>query len=306
MLKTANRRSDDPMLLLGRLDGRLHHSTCADIFLARSRLHGATALASLASVPIAVRDLQDWIAGRSPPPRASEGLNDPISVAALFHIALTADEDASDPLGRATLNVLRTILDDRADAETYGRDDLAHFGPLWRKVKAAADAPFPSRDLEGIATRVFELVELTQQAANSDSDVVVIDGRSWDFPPRTRDRNWLIATAVPRMFHRAGFTTRILPSLVLLPKFLPPSTAALAQTFENELAKITPAALRELDAIERASAKLVDKASVTKRSKAPLLSRLQLAYPGLQVKAITRLLGITPQGARKLLTTLER
>ena len=38
---------DDSLLLLGRLDGRLHGSTCADIFLARSRLEGAAALAGV-------------------------------------------------------------------------------------------------------------------------------------------------------------------------------------------------------------------------------------------------------------------
>ena len=65
MQEIVDRRANDPMLLLGRLDGRLHHSTSADIFLARSRLHGAAALAGLAGVPIAVGDLQDWIAGRS-------------------------------------------------------------------------------------------------------------------------------------------------------------------------------------------------------------------------------------------------
>lgn len=117
MTRTDNLRADDSLLLLGRLDGRLHGSPCADIFLARSRLEGATVLAGLAGVPIAVRDLQDWIAGRTPPPRASEGLNDPISVAAVFHLALSRDEDLKDSLGRATLNVLRTVLDDRTEAK---------------------------------------------------------------------------------------------------------------------------------------------------------------------------------------------
>ena len=62
------------MLLLGRLDGRLQNSPWADIWLARARLQGAAQLAGLAGVPIDVRHLQDWISGRTPPPRASEGL----------------------------------------------------------------------------------------------------------------------------------------------------------------------------------------------------------------------------------------
>lgn len=72
------------MLLLGRLDGRLRHSPWADIWLGRARLHGAAQLASLAGVPIDVAHLQAWIAGRTAPPRAAEGLNDPVSVAAVL------------------------------------------------------------------------------------------------------------------------------------------------------------------------------------------------------------------------------
>ena len=226
MTRTDNLRADDSLLLLGRLDGRLHGSPCADIFLARSRLEGATVLAGLAGVPIAVRDLQDWIAGRTPPPRASEGLNDPISVAAVFHLALSRDEDLKDSLGRATLNVLRTVLDDRTEAKVYAAEDLAHFGPMWRQLRTVADAPFPSGDLLSVANRIFQLFALTEPAAPGSWDVVSVDGRALELPPRGRDRNWLIAAAVPRMLCRAGFTTRVIPSFILMSKFLPPSPAA--------------------------------------------------------------------------------
>jgi hypothetical protein len=305
MTRTIDLRTDDPFLLLGRLDGRLHSSACADIFLARSRLEGAATLAGLAGVPIAVRDLQDWIAGRSPPPRASEGLNDPISVAAIFHLALTRDEDANDPIGRATLNTLRSVLDDRAEASTYARDDLAHFGPLWRELRVAADAPFPTANLLSIAERTFALASLTAGTAAASADVVSFDGRSLELPPRQRDRIWLIGVAMPRMLYRAGFTLRVVPSLVLLPKFLPPTPAALAATLAEALGRAAQAGLRELDAIERAAARIATDRAFTRRSKAPLLARLQLSYPGLQPAAVARLLNVTPQGARKLLASID-
>jgi len=305
MTRTIDLRTDDPLLLLGRLDGRLHSSACADIFLARSRLEGAATLAGLAGVPIAVRDLQEWITGRSPPPRASEGLNDPLSVAAIFHLALTRDEDAKDPIGRATLNTLRSVLDDRAEAAAYARDDLAHFGPLWRQIRAAADAPFPSANLLSIAERTFALASLTAQTAAASADVVSFDGRSLELPPRQRDRIWLIGVAMPRMLCRAGFTSRVVPSLILLPKFLPPSPAALAGTLAEALGRAAQAGLRELDAIERAAARIATDRAFTRRSKAPLLARLQLSYPGLQPAAVARLLNVTPQGARKLLASID-
>jgi len=302
MTRATHVRADDGMLLLGRLDGRLHGSACTDIFLARARLAGAATLAGLAGVPIAVRDLEGWIAGRTPPPRASEGLNDPISVAAIFHLALSRDEDMKDPVGQATLNVLRTILDDRAEADIYGGGDLAHFGPLWRHVKTAADAPFPTADLQAVAERIFGLAALSETAPAGSADVVCLDGRVMALPSRSRDRNWLLAAAIPRMLHRAGFTTRVIPSLVLLPKFLPPSATALATIMADALESTARAGLRELEAIERASSRLRDGLRVTQRSKAPLLARLQLAYPGLNPAAVARLLKVTPQGARKLLT----
>ena len=286
MTRTDSLRADDSLLLLGRLDGRLHQSPFTDIFLARSRLEGAAILASLAGVPIAVRDLQDWIAGRTPPPRASEGLNDPIA--------------------QATLNGLRSVLDDRAEATAYAGDDLAHFGPLWRRVRIAADEPFPSASLLGVAERVFSLAALSESVATASVDVVSLDGRALQLPSRQRDRNWLIGVAMPRLLYRAGFTSRVIPSLILLPKFLPPSPALLAQTLAEGLGRVAKAALRDLDVIERAATRLLAVRGVTRRSKAPILARLQLAYPGLQPAAVARLLKVTPQGARKLLASLAR
>src|SRR3546814_5147456 len=73
---------DHALLVLGRLDGRLCNSPAADIWLARARLKGASMLSGFAGVPVSVAELQNWICGRTPPPRHSEGLNDPLSVAA--------------------------------------------------------------------------------------------------------------------------------------------------------------------------------------------------------------------------------
>lgn len=295
----------ETMLLLGRLDGRLQHSACADIWLARSRLEGAATLAGLAGVPIHVSELQAWIAGRSLPPRAIEGLNDPISVAAVFHLAICSHEDSRDPLMCATLNVLRSVLDDRQEAETYGRDDMAHFGPMWRKVREAADRPYASPDLGAVAERVLELVSLTETDHAEASKVVTFDGRTLELPRHIRNRNWVIATTVPRMLHRSGLTMRVLPSLIILPKLLPPTIDELADTMVVLLRKAVDAGLRTLSTTERSAAAL-KASSATKRSKAPLLSRLLLAYPGLAPAAVARLLGVTPQGARKLLAAVQR
>lgn len=107
---------------------------------------------------------------------------------------------------------------------------------------------------------------------------------------------------MPLKLQRAGITLRVIPSLILLPKFLPPTPEALVVLLKAALRKAVDAGLRDLDRIEQEGRNL-DTMSVTNRSEAPPLARLQIAYPGLQFKAIARLLGITPQGARKLLAT---
>lgn len=121
---SSNALCEQAMLLLGRLDGRLQNSPWADIWLARARLQGAARLAGLAGVPIDVRHLQDWICGRTPPPRASEGLNDPVSVAAVFHLAIEAGVANAGPLARATLNVLRTVLVSAARISVFDAVEL--------------------------------------------------------------------------------------------------------------------------------------------------------------------------------------
>lgn len=289
------------MLRLGRLDGRLASHPLADIFLAKARLEGAAALAGLAGVPIDVRHLQDWIAGRTPPPRSSEGLNDPVSVAAIFHLAISRDEDSRDPVLRATLNVLRTVLDDRGEAAMWAGDDLAYFDPLWRRVREEADRPFAGGGIAAIARRVIDMADAMRDEGREGTEIVAVDGRTLTIPGRSRDRSWLFAAAVPHMLQRAGITTRVIPSLVLLPKFLPSSAEALADMMYAALGKAVEADLRALDRIERLAAGKLEAMSVTRRSRAPLLARLELAYPGLQPKAVAKLLGVTPQGARKLL-----
>lgn len=295
--------SELAMLLLGRLDGLLQNSPWADIWLARARLQGAAQLAGLAGVPIDVRHLQDWICGRTSPPRASEGLNDPVSVAAVFHLAIEASVGDNGPLARATLNVLRTVLDDRSEAEVWAGSDLAYFGPAWRQARIEAQAPYPSPSLPSVADRITAMLKTVVVAEQSAVDVTAIDGRTLTLEPRSRDRAWLVASHVPAMLHHAGLTLGILPSLILLPKFPPHGAGELTDVITRSLLVACQSSLRDLDWIERQGSKALA-VSATRRSRAPLLARLALAYPGLRPSAVARLLDVTPQGARKLVAKL--
>lgn len=297
--------ADHALLLLGRLDGRLLGSPATDIWLARMRLQGAATLAGLAGVPIGVRELQDWICGRTPPPRHSEGLNDPLSVAALFHFALSAADGHGrghdDPVARATLNISRQLLDDRKEADLWAADDLVRFGPAWRAAQALMEAPYPQPTLLALAERMIMARSNLEAPETEGPLLTTADGRQLRIAGRRFDMGWVLACHVPVALERAGLALRCLPSMVDLPRFLSDDPAPLAADLAAMIARQAERGLKELDRLEMAIARLPALLPVTRRSKAPLLMRLELAYPGLGKVAVARLLSISHQGATKLL-----
>ncbi|WP_313804516.1 hypothetical protein [Sphingobium sp.] len=297
--------ADHALLLLGRLDGRLCNSPATDIWLARARLKGAATLASFAGVPISVADLQNWICGRTPPPRHSEGLNDPLSIAALFHFALSATHGA-DPIARATLNISRTLLDDRKEAGLWAPEDLVRFGPAWRTAQMLLEAPYPAATVQAIAQRLIDARTSLDTPVSAAQLVTSADGRQWRIEPRRFDMGWVLACHLPGALMAAGLSLRHLPSLVDLPRFLPDDPSLLADRIVTMIARQAGQGLIELDRLEATLARLPEELRVTRRSKAPLLARLALAYPGLSKMAVARLLGISHQGATKLVAQMER
>lgn len=297
--------TEHALLLLGRLDGRLCNSPAADIWLARARLKGAAALASFASVPIGVTDLQNWICGRTPPPRHSEGLNDPLSIAALFHFALSAT-DGDDPIVRATLNISRTLLDDRKEADLWAAEDLVRFGPAWRMAQMLLEAPYPTASFHAIAQRLIDARASLDTPVTEGQLVTTVDGRQWRIEPRRFDMGWILACHLPGAFTATGLSLRRLPSLVALPRFLPDNADLLTGQIAAMVARQAGQGLTELDRLEAKLAHLPAELTVTRRSKAPLLMRLELAYPGLSKTAVARLLGISHQGATKLVAQVEK
>ena len=130
--------------------------------------------------------------------------------------------------------------------------------------------------------------------------MLTADGRRLDIDPRSFDTIWILGTLLPRAYVAAGLTLRPLPCLAGLPRFLPEDPLALADALRTRTLDAARLGLAELDRLERALLRIPADLKVTKRSKAPLLARLQVAYPDLRVPAIARLLGISPQGAVKV------
>ncbi len=296
--------AEQAFLLLGRLDGRLVNSPATDIWLARARLKGAAALASVASVPITVKELQDWICGRTLPPRHSEGLNDPLSIAALLHFALSASDSQRDPIARATLNISRQLLDDRNEAEIWAPGDLVRFGPAWRTVQTLVEAPYPASDIKVVAERLIAAREGLAAPVSGGQLLTTADGRKLQIDPRQPDLAWVVTAHVPAALEASGLTLRRLPSFVDLPRFPAMEVPILAGQLVGMIHRQALQGLAELDRLEGRLKKLPEELPVTKRSKAPLLMRLELAYPGLSKTAVARLLGISHQGATKLVMQL--
>ena len=262
-------------------------------------------MASFAGVPVGVADLQNWICGRTPPPRHSEGLNDPLSIAALFHFALSAT-DGDDPIVRATLNISRTLLDDRKEADLWAAEDLVRFGPAWRMAQMLLEAPYPAASFHAVAQRLIDARASLDTPVTEGPLVTTVDGRQWRIEPRRFDMGWILACHLPGAFAATGLSLRRLPSLVALPRFLPDDADLLAEQIMAMVARQAGQGLTELDRLEAKLARLPMDLAVTRRSKAPLLMRLELAYPGLSKMAVARLLGISHQGATKLIAQVEK
>lgn len=292
--------SPAPLLLLGRLDGRLYGSPARDIWLARSRIAAAAQIAGLAGVPVDPDDVLSWITGQTLPPRHTEGLNDPLSVASIMHFMLLAQDKRHDVVAKATLNTLRLLLDDRSEAELWGGDDLLRFGPAFREAAKRLSAPYRAPTLKAVAERLQEVHAQLEVAPVSGRSVSTIDGRTLTVDPRSFGTIWLLACHLPRALHAASITLQIIPSLVGLPKFIAGPASDLATLLEEMLGRAAAIGFADLERYEAIAIDLPKELGVTRRSKLPVLIRLQAAYPGLRVPAIARLLDISPQGAAKL------
>jgi hypothetical protein len=288
------------LLLLGRLDGRLQNSPARQFWLARARVSGAATIAGIAGVPVDVDDILNWICGRTPPPRHREGLNDPLSIAALFHLSLIAQEPTTDQLAHSTLAILRTVLDDRDACETWGRDDLVRFGAAYRQAQVALRGPYPAPTLLAVAKRVQEAHSALEIAPADGRTVSSIDGRQLTVEPVSFGTVWLLACHLPQAIVSAGLATHFIPTLVGLPRYLTGTVAEIASAIERAIGRAAHEGLAELDRLEHRLSILPEGLNLTRRSRLPELLRLELAYPGLRVPAIARLLGISLQGAAKL------
>jgi hypothetical protein len=297
---------DTAFLALGRLDGRLTHSPAAQPWLIKARLEGAAIAACNAGVPVAACDLEAWISGRRNPPRAAEGLNDPMSVAAVVYYYFTTLEQSRATNDMAVARLLRQILDHESEAHTWAGTDLVHYGPLWRALSKLVDAPGLEPTISSVAGRMHEMARVAIKAeGRRQIAATAYDGRQFVIA-QDDSRAWLVSLMVPRLLWRAGITNNVIPSLVPAMRFLDGGVADFAAMLQQCIREKVYDGNKALAAMERKIAGFDQLYRRTARSRLRLAAELGLALPSLSRQKLAIAVNFTPAGAGYILRQLGR
>ena len=107
---------EDPLFALRRLDGRLTRSPAHTPLSIRARFEGAALAACIAGVQTNANAIKAWVVGAGAPPRTSEGLNDPPSVAAIIRFFFASLELGTGNRFLQVCRLLRSLFDAEAEA----------------------------------------------------------------------------------------------------------------------------------------------------------------------------------------------
>ncbi len=284
-------------LALGRLDGRLTHSPAAQPWLIKARLNGAAIAACNAGIPVTTTDLEAWMSGARNPPRAGEGLNDPMSVAAVVYYYFTTLEQSCGANDTAVARLLRSILDHEREAELWAGTDLIHYGPLWRALSNLADAPGLEPTISSVAARMHDMARVAIKAeGRRQIAATAFDGRQFVIAHDDR-RAWLVSVMVPRLLRRAGVTTNLIPSLVPTLRFLDHGAQGFAAKLHECIAQSVASGNKALTAMERKIAGFDTAYRRTARSRLRMAAELGLALPSLSRQKLAIAVNSTPAGA---------
>ena len=296
----------DPLLALGRLDGRLTHSPARTAWSILARFEGAAIAAYNAGVPTDANAIEAWIAGSGSPPRASEGLNDPLGVAAIVHFFFASLEPGTGNRDRQLRRLLRSLFDSEAEASTWSGADLVHYGSLWRGLLTVAEEPGLEPSLSSIAGRLAQMARLVTRAVDHSELIATLpDGRAITFD-RDYPRAWLVLAMVPALLQHSGLSSNLLPSLVPRHKFLCSSAAEWRDLLTECLSNQAPLAARSLERLEREMAQLYLRYRRTSRSRLMDAAELRVALPSLTRNKLAVAVNATPAGAGYLMRQLER
>lgn len=285
-------------------DGRLSHSPAAHLWLINARLEGAATAACNAGVPVTASDLQAWLSGSRNPPRSSEGLNDPVSVAAVvyfFFVTLDQPRSAND---KAVTRLLRSLLDLETEAHVWAREDLVHYGPLWRAMHRLSKARGLESNIKSVAKRLYEMARIAAKSnGRRQLAATCFDGRQLTFMPEN-PRAWLVSLMVPELLRQAGLTANLIPSLVPSLKYLDSDAGGYMTLLVECIGRRAETGLKSLASLERQIGGIDRRCNRTTRSRLRMAAELGLALPSLSRGKLAIAINATPAGAGYLMRQL--
>lgn len=295
-----------PLLALGRLDGRLTHSPARTPWSLRARFEGAAIAAYNAGVPTDANAIEAWVAGSGVPPRATEGLNDPLGVASIVHFFFASLSPFNGDRNRAVLRLLGSLLDAEREASIWSNADLLHYGPLWRALSKMVEEPGLEPSLSSVAERLVRMTRLVTRAADHSAVMAMFpDGRTISFD-RDHPRAWLVLAMIPSLLQRSGMTANLLPSLVPRHKLLCASASEWCALLEECVSAQVPSGARNLERMEREIKQVRSLYHRTARSRLADAAELRIALPSLTRNKLAIAVNATPAGAGYLMRQLER
>tara|TARA_E500000305_G_scaffold39821_1_gene30460 strand:+ start:297 stop:1199 length:903 start_codon:yes stop_codon:yes gene_type:complete len=296
----------NPLLALGRLDGRLTHSPARKAWSIRARFEGAANVACNAGVPTDANAIEGWVAGAGNPPRICQGLNDPIGVAAIVYFFFVSLDTVTSGGDREAKRLLRNLLDVETEVSTWSGADLVQFGPLWRAMSKVAEEPGLEPSIAALGERLAQMSKLVTRSADHAELVATLPGGRTITFNREYPRAWMVAAMIPVLLRRSGLSANLLPSLVPRCKFLCSSAAEWSELLTQSLSDQASFAGRTLERMESEMAQLRVRYERTSRSRLAEVAELRLALPSLTRRKLAIAVNSTPAGAGYLLRELDR
>ena len=285
---------------LGRLDGRLVNSQAKTTWQMQMRMRGIVNAAASAGIPISVDELESWISGRRCPPRSLEGINDPLSVAAVAYFADQAWSTQPAEPHTKEMQSERAFFNYSEQAIEWASEDVRFYIHLYRQLRDEVRQIKLHGSISEVANTCGRLLRELQSMCDSSVSPSV-----WEDTDRAVPLAWLVALHVPNLLVRYGLTSELHPNLVPSFRFTSYSKDEIEQKILDILRAETELSQSSLDAIEQRIVLIQKCRKLTGRSKAQHAARFMIAFPHLRMSLLAKAIDTTPQGAGHIRKSLD-
>lgn len=254
------------------------------------RIRGIAKGTVSAGIPVSFADVQEWMCGRTNPPRGLEGINDPISVTTVAYfgsLSLSRNDrmlGENEPLEAA-------FFDYAHEAHQWAYQDVEYYVGIYRSIRDEVVRFNGPSSLSAVAEACEQLLKIAQSEVDSWANAA-----SLSFSYTAVPVAWLVALHVPELLYRSGMTTNVHPNLVPTLRSTGYNRKEIEDKICSLLAEEQSVGSSMLDDVER-RLKLIEERGRTIRSKSLKAAEYMTALPRLRSTLLAKALGTTPQGA---------